>query len=190
VLLLELAEGNTGAGVTELAGALALGAGAGEADEGEKVNEGTSLGGAGAGALLDGAGEGDDEGAWLDGAGEGAWLDGAGAEDDGADDAAGAELGLGVALVAGSGFEASFLAGTVPFLSINRAWVTSRAESCWPTPDLPSQAPVYHFEPQVLPSAPPEQDFAAPTADALRYLVTVSLVKGAMIAVLAMKRDR
>lgn len=176
MLLLGTAEGSTGAGVTELAGVLALGAGAGEADEGEKVNEGTSLGGAGAGALLDGTGEGVGEGAWLGGAG--------------ANEAAGVELGLGIALVAGSGFDSSFLAGTVPFLSINRAWVTSRAESCWPTPDLPSHAPVYHFEPQVFPSAPPEQDFAAPTADALRYLVMVSLVKGAMIAVLAMKRDR
>lgn len=170
--------------MTEVAGALALEAGAGEADEGEKVNAGTELGGAGAGAWLEGADDGADEGVG-EGADEGAWLEGAGA-----DDAAGVELGLGIALVEGSGFDSSFLAGTVPFLSIKRAWVTSRAESCWPTPDLPSHAPVYHFEPQVLPSVPPEQDLAAPIADALRYLVMVSLVKGAMIAVLAMKRDR
>jgi hypothetical protein len=55
---------------------------------------------------------------------------------------------------------------------------------------VPSQLPVYHFEPQVALSSPPEQDLAAPTADAVRYLVIVSLVKGATAAVCAMKRER
>ena len=50
--------------------------------------------------------------------------------------------------------------------------------------------PMYHFEPHSALESPPEQDLAAPTADALRYLVIVSLVKGAMTAVLAMKRAR
>ena len=100
------------------------------------------------------------------------------------------EVGLGVAVVEGSGLDSPFLTGMTFFLIIRRAWVTSRAESCWPTPEVPSHAPVYHFDPQVTPSLPPEQDLAAPTADALRYLVIVSLVKGAIIAVLAMKRDR
>jgi hypothetical protein len=68
--------------------------------------------------------------------------------------------------------------------------VTSRADNCWPTPDVPSQLPVYHFEPHVVLSAPPEHDVAAPTADALSSLVMVSLVNGAMMAVFAMKRAR
>lgn len=86
--------------------------------------------------------------------------------------------------------DSSFLTGIMPFLIINKACVTSNADSCWPTPLAPSQAPVYHFEPQVLPSAPPEQDFAAPIADAVRCLVIVSFVNGAISAVFAMKRDK
>jgi hypothetical protein len=68
--------------------------------------------------------------------------------------------------------------------------VTSSADSCCPTPELPSQLPVYHLLPHVIPSSPPEQAFAAPTADAVRYLVILSLVKGARSAVLAMNRER
>ena len=103
--------------------------------------------------------------------------------------AAGVELGFSVAVVVGFS-AAPFLTGTRFCFSDRRAWVTSKAASCWPTPDEPSQLPVYHFEPQVTLSSPPEHDFAAPTADALRYLVMVSLVKGATAAVLAMKRER
>lgn len=161
-------EGSTGAGVTELAGALETGTG----------------GGAGA----EEAGAGEEEvgtGALLDGTGTGAWLEGTGTIDE-----AGTELGAGTTLVEGSGLDSPFFTGTMFFFSINKAWVTSRADSCWPTPEVPSHAPVYHLEPHVLPSVPPEQDLAAPTADALRYFVIVSLVKGAMIAVLAKKRDR
>jgi hypothetical protein len=98
----------------------------------------------------------------------------------------GAELDVGVV----DGSAAFFLAGRVPFLIIRRAWVTSNAESCWPTPEVPSQLPVYHLLPQVIPSSPPEQALAAPTADAVRYSVILSLVKGARSAVLAMNRDR
>jgi hypothetical protein len=163
VLVLVLTEGLTGMGAMELAGTLELGAGAGAADEGARVNEGTALDGAGTGALLEGTE---------------------------AIELAGAVLDLDTAVEDGSGLASSFFAGTVPCWIIKRAWVTSRADSCWPTPEVPSQAPVYHFEPQLEPSAPPEQDFAAPTADALRDLVIESLVKGAMIAVFAMNRDR
>ena len=115
---------------------------------------------------------------------------------------AGTELGVGT--MVGEGLELTslvededgigwawlFFIGRVPFLIIRRAWVTSRADSCCPTPEAPSQPPVYHLLPHVTPSGPPEQDLAAPRADALRYFVMVSLVNGAMSAVFAMKRER
>lgn len=104
--------------------------------------------------------------------------------------AAGVELGLGTAVAEGADCAWSFFTGRVPFFIIRRACVTSKADSCCPTPDVPSQLPVYHLEPQVAPSAPPEHDLAAPTADASRYSVIVSLVNGAMMAVLAMNRAR
>lgn len=103
---------------------------------------------------------------------------------------AGVELGFGAAVVVGFGSAAPILTGTMLFFNESSAWVTSKAASCWPTPDWPSKLPVYHFEPQVTPSSPPEQDLAAPTADAVRYLVIVSFVKGATAAVFAKKRER
>lgn len=77
VLVLVPADGLTGAGVTELGGALEVGAGGGAGAEAE----GAGAEAEGAGALLDGAG---------------AWLEGTGATVD-----AGAELGLGTAVVDG-----------------------------------------------------------------------------------------
>jgi hypothetical protein len=102
MLTLASAEGLTGTGATELAGALTLGAGAGALD----------LGGAGAFTVEE---EGD-EGAVLNGAGAGAWLDGAGTTV-----AAGVELGLGFTIVVGSGFDSlSILAGMMFFMIIKR----------------------------------------------------------------------
>jgi hypothetical protein len=94
VLVLVPTEGLTGPGVPELAGALELGAGAGAADEGAKVNEGTALDRTGTGALLEGTG---------------------------ATILAGAVLGFVVADVEGSGLTSFFFAGTVPCLIIKRA---------------------------------------------------------------------
>jgi hypothetical protein len=161
VFVLVPAEGLTGTGVTAL----------------EDGTESLVLGAAGTFAGDEELGaDALDDGAALDGAATGvvaaAELDGDGAIDE------------------GSGLDSPFLTGRVPFLIIKSAWVTSRADICWPTPEVPSQPPVYHFEPHVVPSAPPEQDFAAPTAEALRYDVMVSLVNGARRAVFAMKRAR
>jgi hypothetical protein len=124
----------------------------------------------------------------------GTWLDTevvgeAAALDVGADDEAGVELGFGEGLLDGFG-ALLFFAGRVPFSIIKSAWVTSKADSCWPTPEVPSQLPVYHLLPHVVPSVPPEQDLLAPTAEAFSNGTILSLVKGATIAVLAMKRER
>jgi len=124
----------------------------------------------------------------------GTWLDTEVAEETaslvaGADDGAGEELGLEEGLLDGFGALLPF-AGRVPFSIIKSAWVTSRADSCWPTPEVPSQLPVYHLLPHVTPSVPPEQALAAPTAEAFSNGTIWSLVKGATRAVLAMKRER
>jgi hypothetical protein len=138
---------------------------------------------AGGVALLDSAGA---EAGAVVGSLAGAEL--AGAESVGAE-SVGVELGSGVAVAVGLGSAAPCLTGTMFCCNDRSAWVTSKAASCWPTPEVPSQLPVYHLDPQVaLPS--PEHDLAAPTADALRYLVIWSFVKGATAAVLAMKRAR
>lgn len=90
----------------------------------------------------------------------------------------------------GAGSGSGCARGTTCFLKLRSACVTSSADNCWPTPVVPSQPPVYHLLPQVAPSSPPEQDLEAPTADARSHLVTLSFVKGAMMADLARNRER
>jgi hypothetical protein len=109
-------------------------------------------------------------------------LVGAGLDSTAADDEA---VGLGSV-----GFSAPAVPGTMFCFNIRSAWVTSKADSCWPTPVVPSQEPVNHLLPHITPPSPPEQALAAPIAEVVNKVVTLSFVKGAKIAVFAMKRAR
>ena len=98
------------------------------------------------------------------------------------------ELAPGVVLEVGEGLSPP-VPGTTSFFNVKSAWVTSSADSCWPTPEVPSQPSTYHLLPQAL-SSLPAHDFAAATAEVRSHVVTCSLVKGAMIAVFERKRDK
>ena len=94
----------------------------------------------------------------------------------------------GAALLDGDGLASPILTGETLFFSVRRACVTSRADSCCPIPDAPSNPPTYHLLPQAL--ASPEQDLAAATADVRSQVETLSLVNGARTAVFARNRAR
>src|SRR6266496_5742801 len=57
-------------------------------------------------------------------------------------------------------------------------------------PYIPSEDPVVHDRPQVLPSLPPEHDFTAAAADVCNIGRSLSRVNGARMIVAAMSRAR
>jgi hypothetical protein len=74
--------------------------------------------------------------------------------------------------------------------SIRLLWITSSADICSPTPNIPSQPSTHHLCPQVTPSSPPEQDWAAAMALDRRYGSTASYVQGATFVVAAIQRAK
>jgi len=68
--------------------------------------------------------------------------------------------------------------------------MTSNADICSPIPYIPSHTPVVHFKPHVLPSLPPEQDFAAAAADDCNNGWSMFRVYGARMMVAAISRAR
>lgn len=69
-------------------------------------------------------------------------------------------------------------------------WTVSRAHICCPSPTFPSKPPTYHFCPHVAESSPPEHEFAAAVAVALRSSLTEAEMDGTIRADAYMKRDR